>query len=70
MSGIKLPKGVTAIPAQCEKCGKHKPLYIILKKYKTEDDSDDYHEGRAEIEVGYDNYYYCRRCIEKMTFEP
>ena len=63
MTEFRLPPDMTAVPLRCDKCGKHKPLYKVLIKYKTEKDSEDYHNGLTEIEVGYDDMNYCRRCI-------
>ena len=57
---------MTAVPLKCDECGKHKPLYIVLIKYKTEEDSDDYRDGMVEIETGYDDGRYCRQCINKL----
>ena len=69
MTKSKLPENMTAVPLKCDVCGKHKPLYILLFKYKTKKDSEDYACGVTEIELGYDNRRYCKRCLDKKVFE-
>ena len=69
MARIKLPEKMAAVPLRCGGCGKHKPLYVLLITEKTKEDSEDYHNGMTEIELGYTNVHYCRQCIEKMTFD-
>lgn len=66
MTEFKVASDITTIPLICNKCGKHEPIYKVLIKYKTEKDSEDYHNGLTEIEVGYDDMNYCRRCINEM----
>ena len=66
MAEFKKSPTITAIPIICDRCGRHVPLYRLLIEYKTKKNSEDHHDGLTEIEVGYNDGYYCRKCIKDM----